>query len=192
MADAKKTSTRSPGRPRKAVGLSQPSLKQVPDGVTLRDMRQPSERHAGSVLPDPRPSAPAAPGVDRVFAAPGNLDGGRPATTDQPQAIPDAAPRTQPDDDLGLTGWLRQIIREVAADEHQEVSNGRLMTNAEALARKLLDRALREDKVAMEMVADRIEGKAVRAAQVNAVDKTVEDQLDHLDNARLDDLAKGN
>lgn len=66
------------------------------------------------------------------------------------------------------------------------------MTNAEALARKLLDRALREDKVAMEMVADRIEGKAVRAAQVNAVDKTVEDQLDHLDNARLDDLAKGN
>lgn len=66
------------------------------------------------------------------------------------------------------------------------------MSNAEVLARKLLSKALFEDKVAMEMVADRIEGKAVRAAQVNAVDKTVEDQLDRLDNARLDDLAKGN
>lgn len=63
------------------------------------------------------------------------------------------------------------------------------MNNAEVLARRLLHRALKENPAAMEMVIDRVEGKAVRAAQVAQQDTTLDDQLTRLDEQTLDALA---
>lgn len=80
---------------------------------------------------------------------------------------------------------------EDAAEEFQEkyVGQGR-MKNLEILARGLVQDALNGDKNTRELVIDRIEGKAVRAAQVQPPDTTLEDQLDRASVAALNELAE--
>lgn len=65
------------------------------------------------------------------------------------------------------------------------------MTNAEVLARNILNDALAGDKAAREMIVDRVEGKAVRGEKVQTADTTVEDQIGEAEVALLNGLAGG-
>jgi hypothetical protein len=81
---------------------------------------------------------------------------------------------------------LKRLLREVAASRHQE--DGSRMTNAEVLARKLLERALEGNQAAQELVVDRVEGKAGRAAPAGASDVQLEEQIDRAAVAALNSL----
>lgn len=157
------------------------TLKKVADGSDLRSMLPPERVDQGQVLPHPQPAETSRDATGGVFAVP----------SDPTDPVP-AAPGNRLDDaELNLTVLLRQILMEDAAEEFQEkyVGQGR-MKNLEILARGLVQDALNGDKNTRELVIDRIEGKAVRAAQVQPPDTTLEDQLDRASVAALNELAE--
>jgi hypothetical protein len=83
---------------------------------------------------------------------------------------------------------LRSLLAETAAPEFQDLESGRVWTNAEALARKLLWRALTGDEKAQQIVIERVEGKAGRAADPKSGDAGLERDLDNLDITGIDGL----
>jgi hypothetical protein len=68
---------------------------------------------------------------------------------------------------------------------------GRAATNAEMLGAVVMREAHAGKQWAIELIRDQTEGKPVRAAQVNNSDGEVEDMLDRVSQARLNDIAKG-
>jgi hypothetical protein len=90
--------------------------------------------------------------------------------------------------DLSLQSLLRGLLAEPADREHQVPEVGHVMTNAEALARKLLERALRGDDKAQQMVIERVEGKAGRAADPKTGDGDLDRGLEELSLDGLDGL----
>lgn len=76
-----------------------------------------------------------------------------------------------------MSDLFKRLLREVAVAGFQDVP-GERMSNAEVLARGIMNAALLGDKAARELVIDRVEGKAVRGQTVQTADMTVEDQVD--------------
>jgi hypothetical protein len=91
--------------------------------------------------------------------------------------------------DASLTELLKTILREDAIAAFQD-DPARRLTNLEVLARGMVNDALGGDRTMREMVVERVEGKAIRAAQVTPADSSLEDQLDRASIAALNDLAK--
>jgi hypothetical protein len=206
---------RKPGRPKKSVGLKPPTSakaavnpfemgiaaaqthtsgedqrvgkpKQVADGLDVQALRTTDDRQGIPVLPPAQPVRVEQAQEVRVFptaptdsAAGGETNG---------QQILDLSRRLDLDPELRLSDLLRKLLKEVAAPGFQ-YANSR-MTNAEVLARQLLNRALEGNAGAQEMVIDRVEGKAVRANPVQSTDTTIDDQLDALDKQNLNDLVE--
>jgi hypothetical protein len=165
-------SNRNAGRPRKHVGLV-PVLKQVSDGSELRDLRPSEYKPEGSVLQEaPEVSAPQA-GEGRVFGPARGDNGGRSATS-VPSTVLDSPGRTPADDaDITLTGYLKKIGLELDIVTQQ--------MNLEVLARAIWKEAKASNlgsQRAREMIAERLEGKAVRGEKPPVQDTTIEDQLE--------------
>jgi hypothetical protein len=181
---------RKPGRPTKNVGLSTPAeLKKVVDGNALRNMQQANAGQEGSVLPSPREGDAPPAGEVRLFgtADPDNRVGN---TEVVKSSVPDATGRNDSSGELTFTALLRKIAVEQAAEEWQDSSSP--MTNMEVLARKVFNTALREGmqtQRARELVIERLEGKAGRAAPVQGSNTELDDQLDRAAVALLNDLA---
>jgi hypothetical protein len=180
-APVSKTSVRGPGRPRKSVGLS----LELSDGNAVQSVRETAGKSERPVLQGSCNAIASEAKPERLFATLDDKHGGGSQPAVEPQGVPDPA---VVEDDRGLTGWLRKIIVEIAADEFQD--GARRMTNAEVLARKMMQKALDGDKQLQEVIADRVEGKAGRAANVAPADTTLEDQLDRLDLDKLNAFAK--
>lgn len=74
---------------------------------------------------------------------------------------------------------MRRLLTEPADAEFQD-GLGRVKTNAEVLADRLLDRALRGDEKVQALVIDRVEGKAGRSADPKGGDEALDAELDAL------------
>jgi hypothetical protein len=72
----------------------------------------------------------------------------------------------------------------------QDVTVGRIMNNAEVLARRLMTRALAGDEKAQALVIERVEGKAGRAADPKQPDTALDEQLDAAGLDAINDLLK--
>jgi hypothetical protein len=181
---------RTPGRPRKHVGLV-PVLKKVSDGPELRDLRDQEYKPEGSVLQEaPENSAPPAR-TSRIFGAAEGDDGGRRADA-IPPAVLDSPGRTGTDDaDVTFTNLLKKIGLEIAAPLHQDRDTQ--MLNLEVLARKVWREALSLNmgsQKAREMIAERLEGKAVRGDKPVQPDTTIEEQIDRAEVDLINSLKK--
>lgn len=180
---------RKPGRPPKHTGLATPaSLKKVvANGSELQDLRasngQPEEPVLQAVLEESAPQARTR----GVFGAADPDDGGRRAEAQQ-RAVPNAPGRATQDGELRLANLFKSLLNEVC-DPAFGREYGAGLTNAEVLARRILNDALSGDKAARELVIDRVEGKAVRGEKVQSSDTTVEDQVDEATVALLNGLS---
>lgn len=141
-------------------------LKKVDHGGALRNLRTPEQQPEGSVLSEAQPQNAPADGKLGLFAA-GETSTDRPST----RRIGTVA-----DLELNLTALLKSILLEDAVDAYQE--SDRTMTNLEVIARGMVADAMRGGGAARELVIDRVEGKAVRAAQVTPPDTSLEEQID--------------
>lgn len=176
---------RKPGRPAKHIGLSHVAPLKVEDGDSLRSVRAKEQVAEESVLHDPRP-------VDAVHARKAGIFGAaRPGegTAVQP-AVPDNPQRTGTTSlEQTFTSLLRGIALESAADRHQDTD--RPMSNLEVLARKVFDAALSDgmgSQKARELLVDRLEGKAGRAATPTGANTELDDQLDRTAVSLLNEL----
>jgi hypothetical protein len=93
-----------------------------------------------------------------------------------------------PDGGESIAAILRRLLTEPAKAEFQDVDDGRILSNAEVLARKLMDRALRGDEKVQGIVIDRVEGKAGRAADPKTGDDGLLADLAALDVSEINDL----
>lgn len=165
------------GRPPKSLRFD--PLKDVKRGNELQGVRSPAQKQKESVLPDPpERNASANEGVG-VFAKPSIADSGR---ANQSQQV-------SPDSDLRLSLLIRKVLAEVAADKYQD-TDGVVFSNAEKIARILVDRALSENQFAIEAVLDRAEGKPVKGQQVSMPDMTVEEMISQQEVALLNEAMK--
>lgn len=181
---------RTPGRPRKHVGLV-PPLKKVSDGPELRDLRDQEYKPEGSVLQEaPENSAPPAR-TSRIFGAAEGDDGGRRADA-IPPAVLDSPGRPPADDaDLTFTNILKRIGLELAAPGLQDRDTQ--MMNLEVLARRVWDEAMSKNmgsQRAREMIAERLEGKAVRGEKPVTPDTSIEEQIDRAEVELINSLKK--
>ena len=168
---------RKPGRPRKGVGLAPPTLRQVADGLEVRDVRREAGGQDQQVLPPTRGEAPPSNATVGVFGPAVLPDAGRGGQSGPPKPPLPNAPGGG-DGELSLQAILKRLLAETAEPFFQDVTFGREITNAEALARKLLQKALLGNEKAQEMVIDRVEGKAGRAVDAKPLDTTLEDLID--------------
>lgn len=158
-----------------------PVLKKVADGTTLRDLQAGESVGEGSVLPNPQPADAPADAKDRIFTVSPEPAESTPANVGTGNLA---------DAELNLDLLLKQILLEEAAEEFQEEGSNTRMKGIEILARGLIDDALRGDKNTRALVIERIGGKAVRAAQVQPPDTTLEDQLDRASVEALNSLVE--
>lgn len=166
------------GRPPKSLRLD--PLKGNQSGEGLSDVRSPTPKREESVLQTP--PAGKAPGNETVgvFA---NVEGPNGSGAGQPSTLPS-------DPDIRLSILIRRILAEPAAPEFQDM-DGVILTNAEKLARILVNKALAdENQFAIEAVLDRAEGKPVKGQQVMMPDMTVEDMISNQEVALLNALNK--
>lgn len=84
---------------------------------------------------------------------------------------------------------FKRLLAEVASPKFQ-TNEAAVLTNADVLARGILEDAMAGDKAAREIVLDRVEGKAVRGQTIQSADTTVEDQITEAEVALLNNLAK--
>jgi hypothetical protein len=181
---------RKPGRPLKHVGLSTPaSLKQVVDGSQLRDLRGTEREHEGPLLPETRGSDAPPTRKGRVFGTAGSADGvgGLPAIK---PAVLDTPGRPGGSEPVTFTELLKQIAQEIAPDEFT-LGEAVGWTNMEVLARKVFSSALSDNmgaQRARELVIERLEGKAGRAAPTQGTNTELDDQLDRAAVSALNDL----
>jgi hypothetical protein len=93
------------------------------------------------------------------------------------------------DGDQSIAALLRGLLTEPAGRVSGRVCHeGRVLTNAEILARRLLDRALRNDEKVQNLVIDRVEGKAGRAADPKQGDDALLADLADMDVGEINDL----
>lgn len=169
-----------PGRPPKKVGPA--TVADIKAGVKNEDVRN---MRAGNSRPQPEvlllPSGPDASGDEevRVFDAIGLSDSGRESGPSQVAPAGDTEQR--------ISILVKRILREVAGREHQD--GGSRRTNAEALTRLLMNRALEGNQFAIEAVLDRAEGKPVKGVTISTPDLSVEDMISQQEVALLNDLA---
>jgi hypothetical protein len=90
--------------------------------------------------------------------------------------------------DARLSDILRRNLAEPADPEFQ-TDDANVQTNMEVLAATLMRDALRGDKAAREQLLNRVDGRPSVAEPVKAGDSRLEEQLDHLGVAALNDLA---
>lgn len=161
------------------------TLKQVADGI-VRDLRSKESQPEGSVLPEARQGEATRDVPVRVFGA--VTEGGQKSPVPPTLPIPGS---NSDDSSLTFSDLLKKIAGEIAPEEFQDGAvEG--MTNLEVLARRVFAAALASNmgaQRARELVVDRLEGKAQRAAQVHTPDTTIEDQLDKAAVALLNGMA---
>lgn len=151
-------------RPKKRP-LNLPPLKGGADGPELRNMREAESNGQGSVLPSTREGQAAGNEPVGIFGP-------------QAQTNPvESSARPVDLNEVTLTALLRRILQEPATKDRQDDPT-RTMTNLEVIARGMVADAANGDKTMRELIVDRIEGKAVRAAQVQPIDTSLEEQLD--------------
>lgn len=155
--------------PRKDVG-NEPQLPSV---------RPAEPKPEGSVLPDPRQAEDSGNGSGGIFGP----------EADKPTDRVEPSARSSESTDANLTDLLKQVLLEMAGPKYQEAI-GRPISNLEVIARGMVDDAMRGDKQMREMVIERVEGKAVRAAQVQPADTTLEEQLDRASINALNEMAE--
>ena len=92
-----------------------------------------------------------------------------------------------------IGSYLRKLLAEKGEVKHQPAGlNGpATLTNAELLARKLLDRALSStDQWAVQTIIERAEGKAVAAERIIEQDTSTEEKLSDVTRQHLNALTK--
>jgi hypothetical protein len=87
-----------------------------------------------------------------------------------------------------MSDLLKEMLLEPADAEFQKVE-GRVLTNMEVLAAGIMVDALRGGRDARDAILNRVEGKPGQAAQTQAPDTALEEQLDKLGIEALNDLA---
>jgi hypothetical protein len=160
-------------------------LKQVSDGSELRDLRPSEYKPEGSVLQEaPEDSAPKT-GEGRVFGPARGDNGGRGATPVQATVL-DSPGRTPADDaDVTFTSLLKKI--------GLEKDTATQMLNLELLARRVWTEAKSSSlgsQRARDMIAERLEGKAVRGDKPPVQDTTIEEQLDRTEADLINSMGK--
>lgn len=170
------------GRPPKTGNLFQDN------GRNLSSVRKEEPDPEGPVLPETLPEPAQAAGGRRLFGAAPDSDGSGGGGGQQPPVPNNASPFQDPDQ--SVSAILKRVMTEPAAPEFQKTED-RMMTNAELLARSLIYDALKGDRDAREKVLDRLEGKPIRGQPVFAPDTSLEEQIDRLGVAALNDLAEG-
>lgn len=177
-------SNRNAGRPRKHVGLVD-VLKQVSDGSELRDLRASEYKPEGSVLQEAPEVSASQAGEGRVFGPARGDNGGRGATS-VPATVLDSPGRTPADDaDITFTSLLKKI--------GLEIDTATQKMNLELLARRVWSEAKSSSmgsQRAREMIAERLEGKAVRGEKPSVPDTTIEDQLERTEADLINSLGK--
>ncbi len=181
---------RRAGRPPQHVGLATPmNLKKVANGLELQNLRGEEPKQEGPVLPATRASYPKAVRGSGIFGAASHNDPERPAKTLSPPVLDNSGGSAE-DESLSFTAYLKKVAMEIAPEDYQDADSE--MTGLELLARKVFYAALSDNmgaQRARELVVERLEGKAVRAAQVQTPDTTIEDQIDRAAVAALNELA---
>ena len=155
-------------------------------GKKLRSVRRTAGKPERQVLPAARPAGAGETGAVRVPGADGGDDGQRADESVQPE-VSDRGGETG----TQLSRVLKRLLGETAPTELMgAVGLSRVATNAEAVAAVVMREALAGKQWAVEMVRDQTEGKPVRAAQINSNEAEIEDQLDRVSTAALNQIAK--
>lgn len=166
------------GRPPKSLTLD--PLKGKSGGESLPDVRSPASQREESVLQSAPPGKAPRDEAVGVFAADEGTNRGGGS---EPREV-------SGDPDIRLSILIRRVLAEHAADEFQDLDGVR-MTNAEKLARILVNKAIAdENQFAIEAVLDRAEGKPVKGQQVQMPDMTVEEMISQQEVALLNNLNK--
>lgn len=90
------------------------------------------------------------------------------------------------DSEQRISILVKRILMEVANKTHQD--GGSRRTNAEALTRLLVNRALEGNQFAIEAVLDRAEGKPVKGATISTPDMSIEEMISQQEIALLNGL----
>lgn len=154
-----------------------PELK-VENGDELRSVPAAEPEPQGPVLPEAQPREAPRNASIGIFGP------GAEGTPVQPPGRRDIDPT-----DAGLTELLKKILREDAPANYQDDPTRRI-SSLEVIARGMVSDAMKGDKTMREMVVERVEGKAVRAAQVTPPDSSLEEQIDRAAIAALNELAE--
>src|SRR5438309_1938024 len=95
--------------------------------------------------------------------------------------------------DRALSRWLKEILGRAAPIDFQDVDSmaggdpGK--TNAEVVAELIVREACKGERWAIEILADRTEGKPVQAVKQEGEDRSVEERIEDVTVAHLNDLA---
>jgi hypothetical protein len=96
--------------------------------------------------------------------------------------------------DVLLSKWLKTLLGQGAPMELQDMDAMAMgdpgKTNAEIIAGHIVGEALKKERWAIELIADRTEGKPMQAVKQDDGDRSTEERIEDVTRAHLNDLAR--